>query len=157
MDTRARGAEHGGEGGAVSRVQQRAVMVGRLPAQSGRTSCKHKQHKQQHHPDDDDDDDDGGSSGLYAAVLRLPEILRCPLSKMSNLSVARTSSPGRSRLKASVMTFRFLCRLYAFFEVKKVRLRFPRSWKTVPPPLRLRAREIPALHMAGRLHSVQGF
>lgn len=76
---------------------------------------------------------------------------------MSNLSVAWTSSTGRSLLSASVTTFRFLFLSYAFLEVKKVRLRFPRSWKTVPPPLRLRARGIPARLMAGKLHSVQGF
>lgn len=76
---------------------------------------------------------------------------------MSNLSVAQTSSSGLILCRASVMTFRFLCRSYAFFEVKKVKLRFPRSWKTVPPPLRLRARGIPALLMNDRLHSAQGF
>lgn len=76
---------------------------------------------------------------------------------MSNLSVAWTSSPGLTCLRASVMTFRFLFRSYAFLEVKNVKLRFPRSWKTVPPPLRLRAKGIPALLMAGKLHSDQGF
>lgn len=76
---------------------------------------------------------------------------------MSNLSVAWTSSSGLILRRPSVMTLRFLCRSYSFFEVKNVKLRLPRSWKTVPPPLRLRARGIPALLITDRLHSVQGF
>lgn len=87
MDTRARGAEHGGEGGAVGRVQQSAVMVRRFPAQPGRTACrrKHKQqqpckqtHEQQHNADLRSSPDG----------RPLPEILKRPLRTMSSRSVA---------------------------------------------------------------------
>uniref|UniRef100_A0A0E9SBX8 Uncharacterized protein n=1 Tax=Anguilla anguilla TaxID=7936 RepID=A0A0E9SBX8_ANGAN len=42
---------------------------------------------------------------------------------------------------------RFLCRSYFRFDVKKVMLMFPRSWYTVPPPLRrLASRDPPLSH-----------
>lgn len=155
LNTRTGRAKHGRQGRAISRIEQRAVMVGRRPAQPGCAACKHTHTHSQHKWKQEKTAWNDVKQFLLNSAL--PEILKCPLSKTSHLSVARTSSSGLILRRPSVMTLRFLCRSYAFFEEKKVKLRLPRSWKTVPPPLRLRARGIPALLMTGRLHSVQGF
>ncbi|MCI4393766.1 hypothetical protein PGIGA_G00161310, partial [Pangasianodon gigas] len=76
---------------------------------------------------------------------------------MSNLSVAQTSRFGLSAFTAPVTTPRFLMRSYFFFEVKKVMFMLPRSWYTVPPPLRRLATGIPVRLSSCTSHSCQGF
>mmetsp|Transcript_2454 Transcript_2454/g.6562 ORF Transcript_2454/g.6562 Transcript_2454/m.6562 type:complete len:242 (+) Transcript_2454:390-1115(+) len=93
---------------------------------------------------------------FFPAILNAAPDIFFPCSSTSKRSFARAGMP-RPSVSADARMAVVVCLLKTAAGEMKEKLRLPGSWKTVPPPLLRRARDVRSAVMRAMLHSFQGF